>query len=743
MTTLRRMNRGATELKWGFELNAKMRAAVTCCQASKKGKRMNIYYYIDSVEEIDNEVIIAGWVVCADGTVDISLLNCQDYRIDRLFRNDVAAKYANSIQVNPQCGFEIRAAKLDLALARLKFTSKSNEKVVKIKESGIRRNKSAQMGTAYFNYQDILRGINYLSNYGFKATMEKIKQKHREKVAYQDWYKKHRANPLALQLQRKYEFAYKPLISIIVPVFNTPEVYLREMLQSVQNQTYEKWELCIADGSTDNNVYTILQDISKVEPRLKLKKIGENKGISGNSNEALSLAQGDYIALLDHDDLLTPDALFEVVKVLNATEEIVDLVYSDEDKTNEAGTRFFDHHFKPDFSIDFLRSNNYICHFTNIRKALLDAHNIRFDSHYDGAQDYDVIIRCVEKAKCIKHVARILYHWRAHSGSTSCVSNAKPYTHDAGKRVLQDHLVRCGIKGRVLDGGFSGELSNIYHIQYNIFDTPLISIIVPNCNHKQLLKCCIDSIIEKTHYDNYEIIVVENNSTEKDIFAYYAELKNNKLIRIIKWEGEFDYAAINNYAVKQCRGEYIVFLNNDVKLISDDWVQDMLGVCQRPDVGVVGAKLSYADDTIQHAGIVIGLGGIAGHCFNGVSNKSYGYAMRLIAIQDMSAVTGAFMMVKRSVFDEIGGFEKELKVAFNDVDLCLKVRQAGKLVVFNPYIEAYHYESQSRGSDTTEKRRVAFSRECEVFNSKWGDYVEPYYNANFSLVSRELRLKDL
>ena len=604
------------------------------------------------------------------------------------------------------------------------------------------RKGSAEMGLAYFNHHDLWRVINYLSNHGLKATIDKIKQKYTEKVVYHDWYKKHRASSLELQLQREHEFAYKPLISIIVPVFNTPEVYLRAMLQSVQNQTYENWELCLADGSTEQNVYTILEAIARTEPRLKLKKIGENKGISGNTNEALALAQGDYIALLDHDDLLTPDALFEVVKALNEAEEIVDLVYSDEDKTNAASTRFFEPHFKPDFSLDFLRSNNYICHFTTIRKALLDAYHIRFDSKYDGAQDYDVIIRCVEKAKCIKHVARVLYHWRAHSGSTSSVSNAKPYTHEAGKRVLQDHLVRCGIQGRVLDGGFHGELSNIYHIQYDILGTPLISIIIPNCNQKQLLKDCIDSVLEKTHYANYEIIVVENNSTEADIFAYYAELKNNKLIRIIKWEGAFDYAAINNYAVQQCTGEYIVFLNNDVKLISDDWVQEMLGVCQRPDVGVVGAKLSYADDTIQHAGVVIGLGGIAGHCFNGVSNKSYGYAMRLIAIQDMSAVTGAFMMVKRSIFDELGGFEKELKVAYNDVDFCLQVCQSGRLVVFNPYIEAYHYESQSRGSDTTEKRRAAFAHECEVFTSKWSDYAEPYYNANFSLSSIKLRLKN-
>lgn len=586
---------------------------------------------------------------------------------------------------------------------------------------------------------NIKKGVLYLKHFGPKEFWIRLTERFQtDDVDYEEWYRNHRATGEELEKQRNARFPYSPLISILVPVYNTPEAFLKQMIQSVRKQTYPNWELCIANADpTNQEVADILKTASGKDQRIRVTDVPENKGIAQNTNAALGIASGDYIGLLDHDDLLTPDALYEVVRVLNE-EERPQVIYSDEDKVTTDLSEHFQPFMKPDFNLDLLRANNYICHFFVAEKELAEQVG-GFHGEYNGAQDYDLILRCTERAEKIAHIPRILYHWRVHKASTADNPASKMYAFDAGKRAIEEHLKRCGEKGIVShtkDLGF-------YRVQYQVQEKPLVSIIIPNKDHADMLDRCLKSI-EKSSYQNYEIIIVENNSEKEETFDYYKQLKSER-IKVVYWEGTFNYSAINNFGVRAAKGDFLILLNNDVEIITENWIEEMLSNCQRKDVGIVGAKLYYPDDTVQHAGIIIGIGGVAGNIFTGLPRRFTGYFHKASIQQDLSAVTAACMMVKRSVYEEAGGLEEKLQVAFNDVDFCLRVRKAGYLVVFDPYVELYHYESKTRGSENTKEKVRRFQSEIEYMRSHWLELLkkgDPMYNPNLTLTKWDYSLKN-
>ncbi len=533
--------------------------------------------------------------------------------------------------------------------------------------------------------------------------------------------------------------------SILVPLYNTPEKFLREMIDSVQAQTYRKWELCLADGSDDAHpeVGRICQEYMQNDSRIKYKKIEKNLGISGNTNVCFGMATGEYIGLFDHDDLLHPSVLYEYMKAI--CEQDADYIYCDE-VTFEGNSidNMLTIHFKPDFSIDNLRANNYICHFSVFSEKLLEETGL-FRSEFDGSQDHDMILRLTSRAKKIVHVPKILYYWRSHPQSVAADINAKTYAIDAAKRAVLAHLKSCGLEGTVES---TRAFPTIFRIKYKLKAKPMISIIIPNKDHRDDLKRCVDSILNKSTYENYEILIVENNSTETETFAYYKMLENQPKVRVITYEAEggFNYSKINNFAAKQAKGEYLLLLNNDTKVITREWMEELLMYAQRDDVGAVGAKLYYADNTIQHAGIVIGLGAhhAAGHTHHLLPKENLGYMGRLCYAQDVTAVTGACLLVRKSLYEQVGGLDESFTVALNDVDFCLRLRALGLLNIFTPFAELYHYESKSRGLDKDGASAERYNKEVAHFRERWKkelDAGDPYFNPNFSLEHATYELK--
>lgn len=578
----------------------------------------------------------------------------------------------------------------------------------------------------------INKGIRCLHENGLKYTWRKVMNKLKNRQEYAEIAKKPLFTEQELESQRKHVFPRKIKFSIVVPLFNTPEKFLREMIQSVIDQTYSNWELCMADGSDPdhNDVEKICRQYAKKDSRIKYKKLEKNMGISGNTNVCLDMTTGDYIGLFDHDDLLHPAALHEVMKAI--CEQDADFIYTDENTFHNEPKDAFCPHFKPDYAPDTLRSYNYICHFTVFEKKLLDISG-NFRSEFDGSQDYDLILRLTEHARHIVHIPEILYYWRAHTGSVADSINAKPYTINAAKHALEEHLKRSGLRGHVEDS----TVPSTYKISFELQGAPLISIVIPNKDHVEDLDKCIKSIIKRSTYKNYEIIIVENNSSNVETFQYYKHIEKDEKIKVVYWNGAFNYSAINNYGIKEVAlGEYIVLLNNDIEIITPDWIQEMLMFAQRSDVGAVGAMLYYPDDTIQHAGVIIGLGGVAGHSHKNYQRGHMGYMYRLTIAQNVSAVTAACMMIPRRVWDEVNGLDESFAVAFNDVDLCMRIRKAGYLIVWTPYAELYHYESKSRGYEDTLEKKKRFEGEVRRFQERWRKELEagdPYYNPNLTL----------
>ena len=590
------------------------------------------------------------------------------------------------------------------------------------------------------------KGLHYWKSQGSTALAQKIVSKVKtvstREIPYQKWIMRHLPGKAELEKQKKTKLKYSPKISIVVPLYKTPEKYLRRLVESVQEQTYSNWELCLSDGSGANSPLTgILKELTAKDARIKVISHDCALQISENTNSAIEAAAGEFIAFADHDDELTPHALFECVKALNDHPGTL-VIYSDEDKMSMDGHKFFQPHFKPDYNPDLLCTVNYICHLFVVSRTVIDKVGM-LRKEFDGAQDYDFVFRCVEAVKDeeIYHVPKILYHWRCHEDSTAENPESKTYAFDAGRRAVQEHYNRTGIHAEVKNGEFLG----LYRTRFIRDYDPLISIIIPNKDHIDDLKRCMDSIEQNSTYKNYEYIIVENNSTDPKTFEYYKKLEaENEKAHVVYWDGVFNYSAINNYGVSFAKGEYLLLLNNDTEIINPDCLEELLGYCMRKDVGAVGARLYYEDDTIQHAGVVIGFGGIAGHCFVLQPRGTTGYCHRIICAQDYSAVTAACMMVKRTAFEEVGGLSEELQVAFNDIDFCMKLRSAGYLIVYNPYAELYHYESKSRGLEDTPEKVARFNREISIFEKRWPDILrngDPYYNPNLTLKSQDFSLK--
>ena len=590
-----------------------------------------------------------------------------------------------------------------------------------------------------------IRQVDRVKNCGsLSGVIDKMKYKANERKAMCHYGTESFPDESERARQRNTVFDRMVKVSVLTPLWNTPENFLREMIESVQAQTYQNWELCLADGSDDAHAYVgeICREYAAKDSRIVYKKLEKNGGIAENTNRCLEMATGEFVAPFDHDDLLHPCVLYEYVKVIN--EKDADYIYCDEATfKNGDVNQMITMHFKPDYAIDNLRANNYICHFSMFDKKLLEGTEL-YRTKFDGSQDHDMILRLTDKARNVVHVPKLLYYWRQHAGSVSSGVEAKPYVVESARGAVADHLRRHGFSNFKITSTRAFE--TIFKITYEIIGEPKISIIIPNKDHVEDLRRCITSIIEKSTYDNYEIIVVENNSETREIFAYYEELANNPAVKIITYKGDFNYSAINNLGVSEASGEYVLLLNNDIQIITVNWMEELLMYAQRPDVGAVGAKLYYPDKTIQHAGVVIGLGAhrTAGHVHYRQKRENLGYMGRLCYAQNMSAVTGACLLVKKALYEEAGGLDESFAVSLNDVDFCLKLRRLGYLNVFTPFAEAYHYESASRGSDMTGEAAQRYNDESARFREKWKAELEagdPYYNPNFSLDKSDFSLR--
>ena len=584
----------------------------------------------------------------------------------------------------------------------------------------------------------IKKGFLYWKHFGTKEFFNRLMERMEpEEVPYEPWFRARRADEETLKKQRLKQ-PDGPLISVIVPAYRTPEKYFLQMVGSVREQSYEKWELVIADGSAseeyasdrkDRTVAEMTAALQKEDGRIRYLPLQENYGIAGNTNRAMEAAAGEYLAFLDHDDVIEPDALYEMA--LRIVDDRADMLYTDEDKISGDRSRFYQPHLKPEFNLDLLRSNNYITHFLCVKRTLAEDAG-GFDESMSGAQDYDFIFRCAEKARHIVRVPRILYHWRTHETSTADNPMSKLYAYEAGQRAIEGNLERMGHEGTVemlKDYGF-------YRVHYPVKDNPKVSVIIPNRDQAEALTDCVNALFAQD-YENIEIIIVENGSSERATFEYYRLLSENPRVKLVRWKKSFNYSAINNYGVRYSTGDYLLFLNNDVRgTISSSWLTEMLGVCQREDVGAVGAKLYYPDNRVQSAGVVVGMGGVAGSMFVDLPGSRSGYMHKASVMQDLSAVTAACMMCRRKAFRDVGGFTEELAVAFNDVDFCLKLGQRGYRIVFDPFAELYHDESRTRGPEDTPEKARRFQNEIEYFRSHWTDMLkngDPNYNPNLSL----------
>ena len=714
--------------------------SITAGELDKKRDKPQVYFEEESAEQ--GTVRIRGWAI-APKPVTVRIFDADKKpvaaEIQRTDRVDVNQLFEEA-QDPGKTGFFSEITNVSGKCLYVVFYAgeKKTVHVVPLRKADILAKKLDKY---------VEKGIRYWKSQGAAALAEKVvtkvKNVRQGPPSYQKWIRHHLPDRNELEKQKKTSFGYRPKISFVVPLYKTPEKYLRRLTESFQEQTYSNWELCFSDGSGAQSPLTeLLKELTAKDNRIKYVSHEEPLQISENTNSAIEIATGDFIAFADHDDELTPNALFECVKAINEKPQTL-VIYTDEDKMSMDGHKFFQPHFKPDYNPDLLCTVNYICHlFVVSRKVIEKVGGLR--SEFDGAQDYDFVLRCVEAVKDeeICHIPKILYHWRCHEDSTAENPESKLYAFEAGRRAVQAHYERTGIHAEV----FKGEYLGLYRTKFIRDHDPLISIIIPNKDHIDDLKRCMESIEQKSTYKNYEYIIVENNSTDSATFEYYKKLEaENPKVRMVYWDGVFNYSAINNYGASFAKGEYLLLLNNDTEIINPDCLEELLGYCMRKDVGAVGARLYYEDDTIQHAGVVIGFGGIAGHCFVQQKRGTTGYCHRIICAQDYSAVTAACMMVKKSAFDAVGGLSEELAVAFNDIDLCMKERAAGKKVVFTPYAELYHYESKSRGMEDTPEKQFRFEKETKHFEEKWGEQMskgDPYYNPNLSLKEADCSLRE-
>lgn len=725
-----------------------------------------VSYAIDDIEKNDGTIAVSGWAVDAE-EVRIGLYKTHGKRAERIpstvewtFREDVTSLISECDSTR-KCGFKLTAETQDEHL-KLLIQTRRKKKIINLKSA-----ENSSKATITNRIAQCWYTVEYnINTIGFRGTARKIVNKLtrgmiKSEIDYNKWRLEHIPDDEALKLQREEEahFSIRPKFSIVIPMYETEERLIDELIESVQAETYTNWELCFSDGSRDKSrLRDIIKKYSANDDRIRYiadEASSETLGIAENTNQAIKAATGDYIVFGDHDDLFAPDALFECAKLINAKEEKIHAMYTDEDKVDSEGKVFSMPNFKPDFNIDYLRSVNYICHMFVISRELCDAVGL-LDPEYNGAQDYDYILRCADKldewnregdaAAVMHHIAKPLYHWRIIEASTANNPKAKLYAFDNGKKAIEAHLKRRGLEA-VVEMGEDLGYYDVHYKSTSDADTkhPVLSIIIPNKDHIADLKKCIDSIEERSTFRDYEFVIVENNSTEPETFEYYKELEERDNVQVVTWEKGFNYSAINNFGAQFAKGDFFLLLNNDTELLNDDAIEDMLGFCRREDVGAVGARLYYEDDTVQHAGVIVGIGGIAGHCFQRqpeVPGEIYFNRSKMSA--DYSAVTAACLMVRREVFEKISGLDESFEVAFNDIDFCLRIRELGLLVVYDAWARFHHYESKSRGYEDSIEKKERFRREISRLQQKWTGILtegDPYYNPNLTLEKQDFSLR--
>lgn len=713
----------------------------------KKTNEPFIYY--DRLE-VDGEMLrLTGWYAALD-EMQIDVKNkhgeAMEYTNAFFVRHDINRLYPE-LPAGFLAGFMIQITPEDLkSQIPVQMTLTMGKLIRKEKFTRYKIYQASQtMGDAIIRLPR--KFIFVLKRDGIKEAIRKSRRyiaNHSSEVSYKEWVKQHTLSNEELKLQREAakKFEYRPKFSIVVPMYHTDEKFLKELVDSIQAQTYDNWELCLADAGRDENGHTPNEKDVKAwaekDPRIVYKILDQNRSIAENTNDAILMASGDYIVFSDHDDLIEPDALYENAKAINEDRNI-EVLYSDQDNVELDGKTRYNPYFKPDFNLDYFTSTNYISHLFVVKKSLVDQVGL-LNPDYDGSQDYEFTFRCIENAKRIYHIPLILYHWRVHMESTAGNPESKHYAFVNGKRAIDDHYKRMGIPAETEITDFYG----IYRTHYHWPEKPLVSILIPTKDHTDDLDRCVQSILKNTDYPNYEIILIENNSTEDGTFEYYKKIEEDPRIHVVYYKGGFNYSKINNFGFQSAKGEYILLLNNDTEVLTRDWMDEMLGYCMRSDVGAVGAKLLYPDDTIQHGGIVIGLGGVAANVFCNLGREDFGFNSRLLVAQDYSAVTAACLLTKRSVFEEVGMLSEDLSVAFNDVDYCMKVGRAGYRIVWTPYAELYHYESKSRGYETTPEKRARYEGEVAIFCGKWRKEIEagdPAYNPNLTTSTCDFALR--
>ena len=698
--------------------------------------KKEIAVFIDKItrERATGDLLIVGWAV-DEVTKEIPHIKVDKENITAEVTNVVRldVNHLYDLDIKTPSGFSIRLSGRLKGRALLDFQTTQHQNGIAVKlnnrypyEDGLESNWEKKKRL-------LKKGINYARTHGVKKAIRRLKLELKPgSIDYAEWIARYENVDLKSQQEQSKKFDYRPLISIAMPVYNVEIKWLEKCIDSVLKQTYDNWELCISDdASTDPKIKKCLEAYEKKESRIKVVFREENGHISLATNSALEIATGEFIALLDNDDELPPHALFEVVKVLNERPEL-DVIYSDEDKIDAEGNRF-DPHFKADWSPDTLLGNNYISHLGVYRSSIVKSLG-GFRKGYEGSQDYDLVLRVTEQIPedHIYHIDKVLYHWRTIPGSTASSGEAKSYIYDSGVKALTDALNRRGIKGEVRPGLISG----FYEVTYEVLQEELVSVIIPTKNGYDDLKLCVDSIIEKTSYPNYEIIIADNGSTDpkmQELFAEYKKQLNERFI-VELIDIPFNYSRINNLATEKASGKYLLFLNNDTEVIEPNWMTTMVSYAQFDRIGCVGAKLYYPDDTTQHAGVLVGIGGVAGHALNNYDRTHCGYFGRLVIDVNYLAVTAACMMVKTADFKAVNGFDETLEVAFNDVDLCLKIYELGRYNVYAHQVELYHFESKSRGYEDTPEKQKRFAGEIKKMQDKWPTYIEhdPFYNDNLT-----------
>ena len=720
----------------------------TAKEVEKEYIKRSIKYEFDYLKARRDGFAAQGWLVDGLNRYEIAVVDGSGhpvpYELEWVPRLDIVEEMELG-DTRKNCGFDLKVAKADYPADNIIVLQFKNKAICREERCDLKY--LAYKNTRRFRRRELFGRDNWKENkeYIRKFGLAGFREYARDYIEgdpdeYDEWRMLHLPTAKELAAQRKHVFAYQPLISIVIPLYNTPLNYLRELLDSILGQTYAKWELCLADGGTDTSVQEFMKKYQS-ESRILYTKLEKNLGIAGNTNAAAEMATGEFVMFCDHDDLLETEALYQLVKKLNEEPDL-DIIYTDEDLVNADTTYYMSPRHKPDYNPDMLSCINYICHIFMVRRTILDQTGV-LRADFDGAQDHDLIMRCCEKTEKVGHIAKVLYHWRAHENSTAGNQDSKQYAIDAARRAIEEHLQRTGQEGEVR----YTDIFIMHQVILKAKGNPKVSIIIPSMDHTEDLDLCITSIMEKSTWKNKEIIVVENNSQLPETFTYYEELqKRYPEVRVVTWQGEggFNYSALNNFGARYATGEYFLLLNNDIEVISPDWIEGMLGYCQREDVGAVGAKLYYPDGTVQHCGVVVGLGGFAGHVETSRRKSDAGYFGRLKTVQDISAVTAACMMVDRSVFEAVGGLSEDFAVAMNDIDFCLKIRALGKRIVLNPCVELTHYESKSRGYEVGSEKQARFRREVEHFRNKWAEVLEkgdPYYNPNLTLMYGDCRLR--